>query len=148
MAWSGKYKPENPSKYEGDSAKIVWRSSWELKFMKYADLNPKIVKWSSEEIVIPYICKTDNKKHRYFMDFCIKFYNREGKLETTLIEVKPFSKVQMPKKKQRNTKRYLKEVAEYMKNTSKWEEAGRYASERGWNFKIFTEYELGIKSRK
>ena len=33
----GKYKPINPNKYQGDPTNIVYRSSWELKFIKTKD---------------------------------------------------------------------------------------------------------------
>ena len=50
----GLYKPKNISKYKGDYRKIVHRSGLELRFMRYLDGNDSILKWSSEEIVIPY----------------------------------------------------------------------------------------------
>jgi hypothetical protein len=32
-----------------------------------------------------------------------------------------------------------------MKNQAKWEAAKRYAEDRSWEFKVITEYELGLK---
>ena len=54
MAYKGKYKPKNRSKYKGDPTKIIYRSLWERRFMVYCDENPSIIKWASEEVVIPY----------------------------------------------------------------------------------------------
>ena len=67
----GKYIPKNSAKYRGDYRNIIYRSSWELKFMKYCDGNPSILEWGSEEIIIPYRSPLDNKIHRYFVDFYI-----------------------------------------------------------------------------
>ena len=66
------YKPLFPEKYTGDPTSIIMRSSWETMFANWCDKNPAIVKWSSEETIIPYRCPTDNKIHRYFVDFKIK----------------------------------------------------------------------------
>jgi len=87
---TGTYKPQNPQKYNGDINNIVWRSSWEFKFMRWCDLSDNVLEWSSEETIIPYICKTDNKPHRYFVDFKIKVRTKNG-VKTYLVEVKPKS---------------------------------------------------------
>ena len=33
----GYFTPQNPDKYKGDITKIIYRSSWELKFLVYCD---------------------------------------------------------------------------------------------------------------
>ena len=68
MTYKGRYTVKNPQKYEGDPTKVVFRSMWERQVFKFMDTNPDVIKWQSEETVIPYRCKTDNKIHRYFMD--------------------------------------------------------------------------------
>ena len=35
--YSGKYKPLNPQKYKGNVSNIIYRSSWEKRFMIYCD---------------------------------------------------------------------------------------------------------------
>ena len=55
-----------------------------LGFDDPRDNKKHILKWSSEEIIIPYIYPIDNKKHRYFPDFL----NQTTK-GWFLIEVKP-----------------------------------------------------------
>ena len=55
MSYKGKYRPSYPEKYRGDYTNIVYRSLWELKFMKYCDSNENILEWGSEEIVLPYV---------------------------------------------------------------------------------------------
>ena len=61
MSYSGKFKPKNYKKYKGNPTKIFYRSLWERRFMVYADSNPNIIEWGSEEIVIPYISPLDRK---------------------------------------------------------------------------------------
>jgi len=144
-AYKGKYKPKNPQKYRGDPTNIIYRSSWELKMMKYLDDRKEIVSWGSEEIIIPYRSPIDGKLHRYFMDFIVTKINNKGLKETALIEVKPKSQTQPPKKQQKITKRYLNEVTTWGVNEAKWKAAEEYCKDRGWAFYIFTETELGIK---
>ena len=54
IKYKGKYTPENPNKYMGNVNNIVYRSMWERRCMKYFDGNASILKWSSEELAIPY----------------------------------------------------------------------------------------------
>lgn len=138
MAYRGKYKVKKPEKYEGDFTNVIYRSLWERQFFRWCESNDDVVRWSSESVVIPYICKTDGKPHRYFMDVKVKFKN--GK--TYLIEIKPEIQTQPPKTQTRKTKKYIKEVMTYAKNISKWEQAEKYCERRGWEFKIFTEKTL------
>tara|TARA_B100001113_G_C20767332_1_gene473672 strand:+ start:26 stop:460 length:435 start_codon:yes stop_codon:yes gene_type:complete len=144
MSYKGKFRPKNRKKYNGNASDIIYRSLWELKFMNYCDNNNKIVKWSSEEIVIPYRCPTDNKIHRYFPDFYIKYKDMKGKLHEKVIEVKPAKQVKEPKVQKRRTKKYLAEVFTYAKNMAKWEAAEGFCKDRRWEFQILTEKELGI----
>ncbi len=67
-----KYKPENPTKYQGNPNNIICRSSWERKFCKWADKSRDVVSWASEEFSIPYVSPKDNKVHRYYPDYLIK----------------------------------------------------------------------------
>ena len=129
-----------PEKYQGDASNVIMRSSWETRFANWCDKNPAIIKWSSEETIIPYRCPTDNKIHRYFVDF--KITTVAGK--TYLVEVKPQKQTQPPEFPGKRTQRYLVESLTYMKNCAKWEAAQNFAKDRGWEFKIITEHELGI----
>ena len=62
-------------KYEGDCTNIVYRSSWERLFMEWLCKNPDVITFSSEEFAIPYISPVDDRTHRYFVDFKVKFAN-------------------------------------------------------------------------
>ena len=135
-----KYTAIFPEKYTGDPTNIIMRSSWETMFASWCDKNPSVVKWSSEETIIPYRCPTDNHIHRYFVDF--KITVNTGK--TYLVEVKPYKQTQLPEYPGKRTQRYLIESLTFMKNQAKWEAATNYAKDRGWEFKIITEHELGL----
>ena len=87
MSYKGRYKVKNLDKYKGDPTSVTYRSLWERKFMLYCDDNPSVLKWSSEEIVIPYRSPIDKKVHRYFPDFWIQIRNSQGIKEGILIEV-------------------------------------------------------------
>jgi hypothetical protein len=137
----GKYKVKHPEKYIGDHLNVTYRSSWELKFMNWCDNNSAIIKWSSEETIIPYRCGTDNKLHRYFVDFKIQVKTNTG-LKTYLVEVKPSKQVSPPVYPGRRTNRYLTEAMTFVKNQSKWEAAKEYCRIRDWEFKILTENDL------
>lgn len=139
-----KFTPIFPEKYSGDPTNIIMRSSWETKFANWCDKNPSIIKWHSEETVVPYRCQTDNRLHRYFIDFKIDVKNTAGEIKTYLVEVKPAMQTQPPKFPGRRTQRYLTESMTFIKNQSKWKAATEYCKDRGWEFKIITEHDLGI----
>lgn len=145
MSYKGKYRPSYPKKYKGDPTNIVYRSLWERKFMVYCDNNTNIIEWQSEEFCIPYRSPIDNRVHRYFPDFFIKYKDVNGKIRSSLIEVKPLRQCSPPPKSKRQTKKYLNEAFEYVKNQAKWEAAQEYCKDRMWDFKVMTEKELGIK---
>lgn len=140
-----KYTPIHPQKYKGDPTDIVMRSSWETKFAVWCDHNPSILEWSSETTIIPYKCPTDDKWHRYFTDFKIKVRDKDGRSKVYIVEIKPDKQTRPPQAPQRKTGRYLQEVMTWGKNEAKWEAAKEYCADRGWEFIILTEYQLGIK---
>lgn len=144
MAYSGRYTVKNKKKYEGDHSKVIFRSLWERQVFRWIDENKDIKSWSSEEVVIPYRCATDNRVHRYFMD--VKMTTADNQVH--LIEIKPKNQTKKPDKTRRKTKKFLKEAITYIKNESKWKAADEYAKDRGWKFHIWTEdtlKKLGIK---
>ena len=145
MAYSGKFKPKNPKKYNGNPSKIVYRSSWEARCMNYFDQNDNIIWWASEEVIVPYKHPMDGRYHRYFPDFIIKVRQKNGQSKTMMIEIKPEYQKIGPKKQKRKTQRYIKEVVTYAVNQAKWEAAEDYCADRRWEFKVLTENDLGIK---
>lgn len=145
MSYKGKFKPSFPEKYSGDITNIIYRSLWELRFMKYCDTNEKIIEWQSEEKFIPYRSPIDSRIHKYFPDFLIKVKESDGSIKKIMIEIKPHKQTVLPPKPKRQTKKYLYEAYEYAKNQAKWEAAREWCLDRGYEFKVLTENELGIK---
>ena len=144
-SYKGRYQPLYPQKYVGDHRNIIYRSLWERRFMIYCDTNEKILEWGSEEIIVPYRSPIDNRYHRYFPDFYIKYKDNNGKIKKSIIEIKPYKQCIEPKVQKRKTKGYIYEVMEYAKNQAKWEAAKEWCLDRGYEFKVLTENELGIK---
>ena len=141
----GRFHPQNPQKYKGDVNNIIYRSSWELKFMQWCDRNENIMEYGSEEFWIPYVSPVDNRVHRYFPDFIIKVKESDEKIKTYVIEVKPKRQTATPKQKSRVTKSYLYEVQTYAVNQSKWNAADEWCKDRKLEFKVITENELGLR---
>ena len=81
----GKYRLRLPSKYKGDPKNVVYRSSWEYKFMQWCDSRSAVQEWGSEEIAIPYVSPVDGKRHKYYPDFYVKVRGKKY-----IVEVKPF----------------------------------------------------------
>jgi hypothetical protein len=143
--YKGFFKPKNLNKYKGDPSNIIYRSRWELKFMMYLDERKEVISWGSEEVVIPYRSPIDGKIHRYFTDFIVTKINKDGIKETSIIEIKPLRQTKPPKIQSKITKHYITEVKTWGVNEAKWKAAEAYCRDKGWNFQIFTEKELGIK---
>jgi len=142
--YKGRYRVINPSKYRGDSQDVTYRSSWELKFMKWCDTNPSVLEWGSETIIIPYTSPVDNRVHRYFVDFYIKVQDRNGKINRYLVEIKPAKFTKPPEIPARKTRRFVQEVFQYGTNQAKWKAANEYCIERSMKFLVLTEVDLGI----
>jgi hypothetical protein len=143
--YKGRFRPKNPKKYRGDIRMIEYRSSWELKFMNYCDLNESIEQWQSEEKAIWYWNPVQKKKCRYFPDFIIAYKRKDGIMVKEMIEIKPKKQVDgPPTNPKRRTKAWANAVMTYAVNMAKWEAAREYCEDRGMNFRIITENELGI----
>jgi hypothetical protein len=144
MSYKGKFKPINYQKYKGDPTNIIYRSLWELKFMRWCDGNESILEWKSEEFWIPYVSPLDGRVHRYFPDFYIKVKDKIGGIKKYVVEVKPLKQVNGPKPQKTKSKKYITEVTEYAKNQAKWEAAREYCKDRMMEFKVITEKDLNI----
>jgi len=144
MYYRGKFTPRNPQKYEGDPTNIIYRSSWELRVMKYFDRNENVLKWSSEETIVGYKSPLDGQIHRYFVDFKFTVKDRQGNIITYLAEVKPKAQTKQPIPQKRKTKKYINEVHTWGVNQAKWEAARAYCKKRGWKFELITEDDLGL----
>ena len=134
MRYKGKFRPQNREKYKGNSSNIVYRSGWELNFMKYLDRQPEVLQWNSEEIIIPYKSPIDGKWHRYYPDFWVKTSKAE-----TIIEIKPKKQTKPPKENPKHRRRYLREVKTFVVNEAKWKAAKEFCENKGFQWKIMTE---------
>lgn len=140
----GRFNPQNPEKYNGDSRNIIYRSSWELHFMRYCDRKENIIEWGSEEFFIPYFDPTTNKVRRYFPDFIVKIKESNGSVKKYLIEVKPKRQTKPPTQGNKKKKTLITEAITYEKNVAKWKAAQEWCLDHGLEFKILTEDDLGI----
>jgi len=152
MAYSGRFRPKNPSKYKGDPTKIIYRSMWEFKFFRHVDIHPDVIWWQSEEVVVMYMSPIDGRRHRYYPDVVVHSKPPNGDAATLMIEIKPYAQTLPPDRSKKNStktgrisRRYLNEVKTYGINDAKWKAARKFCAERGWQFKIYTENELGLK---
>ena len=142
--YKGKFRPKNPGKYRGDVANIVYRSLWELRFMKWCDINPSVQEWGSEIVIVPYVSPIDRKVHRYFVDFYMKVKNKTGDPQKYLIEIKPERFTKPPEIPKKKTKRFIDEVFQYGVNEAKWKAAFEFCQDRNMKFMILTEKDLGV----
>lgn len=139
----GIFTPRNKEKYKG-SFPIYYRSSYELKFQRWADANPNVLTWGSETIIIPYQNPLTGRISRYFTDFNITMRDKNGEIKKFIIEIKPHSQTLPPVQKNRNTKSLIRQQAEYVKNKAKWQAAQAYCEAKNSCFVILTEKHLGI----
>tara|TARA_B100001564_G_scaffold281764_1_gene244235 strand:+ start:1233 stop:1667 length:435 start_codon:yes stop_codon:yes gene_type:complete len=144
MAYSGLYKPLYPKKYRGNPSRIVYRSLWEKKYMKYCDHTPSILEWGSEEIIIPYRSPIDNRVHRYYPDFYIKVLEKSGKTSKYIVEIKPKKQTKPPYGKDKRTVAYKREALTFAKNRAKWNAAEDFCEDRQMKFLILTEDHLAV----
>ena len=143
------FTPRYTEKYKG-SLPIVARSSWEMKAFRFLDLNPNVLKWGSESVVVlyqdptrpdPYTGKPS--VHRYFIDLNMTMKDKFGKLHTYLVEIKPESQYLKPVQGKKKSKTFLNESVLWIRNVKKWEAATKFAKSKGWEFIILTEKEIG-----
>ena len=142
--YSGKFPITKPEKYNGDASNVVYRSHWEKLAFKWCESNDKIKAWNSEGVIIPYVCATDKRRHKYHMDLCIQWQDDT----ITLVEIKPDRQTRMPKVPKRKTKRYVAEQLAFVKNDSKWKAATAFAKKNNCSFEIWTEHTLKSKGIK
>lgn len=135
----GEFKPKNINKYRG-SYPIFYRSSLELKVMRWFDDNTNVLSWGSESVVIPYFSPIDEKTHRYFVDFVVNLKTKEGDTKKLLIEVKPFKQTIKPfLSPYKKPTTLIYENRQYILNQVKWEAAKKWAKKQGYEFLILTE---------
>jgi len=143
----GYYVVKNPEKFLGNPQGVLYRSSWEFRFMFYLDMNPKIRKWNSEGLTIVWK-DMQNKSHRYYPDFYYEMIDPKDPniVEKVIVEIKPMRETQKPVRPVNETLKALRNYEYgykmYMKNKLKWGAALEYCQKRGYKFVLITEEHL------
>jgi hypothetical protein len=132
----GKFTMTAPEKYVGTKMP-TYRSSWELTFMRFCDTNPSILKWASEAIQIPYKDPLTGKSTVYVPDFFIQYVDKQGRMLTELIEIKPSSQQIL----ERVGKNKFNQM-QFVKNQAKWAAAGAWCKQQGLRFRILNENDI------
>lgn len=139
----GYFLPKNPEKYDGDSSQIIYRSSWEFKFMEFCDNNEKVVRWGSETVGVKYINPVLKKESTYFIDCYMVTKGTDNSLTKWLIEIKPNKYLNPPAEPKRLTEKqtlnYARHAKTYVINSAKFQAAKVYAHKHGMRFGIITE---------
>ncbi|NBP04008.1 MAG: head completion protein [Proteobacteria bacterium] len=135
----GVFTAQNAQKYKG-SFPIIYRSSLELKVMRWFDSNPNIITWGSESVVIPYVSPLDGRMHRYFVDFVAVLKEANGNIKKLILEIKPYKQTIKPEAtKNKKVKTMIYEQTEWVRNQAKWQAAEAWAKSKGYEFIILTE---------
>lgn len=138
---NGKFVITNPEKYVGNH-QPTYRSSWEWQFMRFCDQDPRILKWASEAIKIPYKDPFTGRNTVYVPDFFIQYADKNGTMQVELIEVKPQSQTLFERAgKNRNNQ------LQWAKNQVKWRAAQNWCSRQGIKFRVLTENDLFVNGR-
>ena len=132
---------KNPEKYCGKKKVVTIRSSLELKMVLKLDRLIEVIEWSSEDKIISYK-DMRGQRHKYFVDFWIRYLNSDGVETCKLIEIKPYYQTIPPKDTYSTYSKF-----EWMKNNLKWKAAIEYCDNLTKNgvltkFQIITEKDL------
>jgi len=155
---------KNSDKYIGDINLIIYRSSWEFAFIKYLDMSPSVIRWSSEPIKIPYYDRVSKLEEcaklgldpnnpvnweikNYNTDFWFEIDKGEKTTEKIFAEIKPSYKLKKPSPPDKNAplkeqRIFNKAAKEYLINESKFIAIKTWAEKHGAKFYIFTEKNL------
>jgi len=131
----GTYTIQNPQKYAGKK-EPRYRSGWELAFMRFCDSNDNIVMWASESINIPYRNPLTGKQTIYVPDFIVQYRNKNNKVITEMIEIKP------KKQSVLESKANAKDRAVVAVNYAKWDAAQKWCKRQGITFRVVTEDDI------
>lgn len=111
---------------------IIYRSSWEKRFIYWCESNKNVKYWGSECTCIKYFNPVDQKHHRYYPDFVVQM--NDGTV--MIIEIKPENQTKTPDCENSWAMRT------YAVNSAKWKEINRLCEEKGYKFCILTEHTI------
>ena len=138
----GIFTPKNPDKYVGQGT-IRYRSSWEMVFMQFCDNNPKVIKWASESIRIPYRNPLSGKQTVYVPDFFMVYQGKDGQPTAELIEIKPKKQTMISEKTHS-----ARDKAAVAVNHAKWAAAMAWSKRNGIKFRVITEEDIFYSGRR
>lgn len=124
----GYINPESCKKLIDYSQPIIYRSSYEKKFMYWCESSPSVSKWGSECVCIPYLF-VDGKMHKYYPDYYVELTDGTK----MLVEIKPANQTVQP------TNENSWAAREWARNSCKWKAAMEFCEAKGLSFKILTE---------
>ena len=137
----GEYEVKNKEKFVG-TKNPRFLSSFELQCFLYFDNNPNVIEWGSENVVVKYYDYLKEKYRRYMVDVYVKYKDRKGDIHTELVEIKPYNQTLPPNKGKKRQDVFEQQQMTYITNQEKWQSAKQYAEERGWKFRVITEYDI------
>jgi hypothetical protein len=132
----GKFNMKHPEKYVGTKVP-TYRSSWEWSFMNFCDNNTSVQKWASEAIQIPYRDPLTERNTIYVPDFFIQYADKQGRVITELIEIKPASQTILERV---GKSKYNQ--SQFVKNQAKWAAASLWCKQQGIKFRIINENDI------
>ena len=138
----GIFVPKNQDKFIG--RKATYRSGLELKFFRFCDNSPNVLKWGSENVIIPYRSPLDNRAHKYYVDNLV-IIKENDQIKKYLVEIKPYKQTKKPQTKYRKKSHLIYEQKAYITNQAKWQAARDYCKKCDYDFIIITEKELYFK---
>ena len=124
----GYINPRSCKKLINRTEPVIYRSSYEKRFIMWCESSSSVRAWGSEGIAIPYITP-DGAQHTYYPDFFIE--QSDG--TRCVIEIKPSNQTVPPVNENAWARR------EWVKNSAKWAAAAEFCKARGMKFKILTE---------
>jgi len=152
---------KHPEKYVNKSNKdLRAMSGLEISFFTRFDNNPNVLKWASEEVIIPYpkpIFESTTgrvlryEKRRYITDVWLLVKNNKGEMVEVIAEIKPLSQVNKPEAPKKQTPKamrgYINSYMIWMVNQMKWKFAIKAVEEmrrkgKKITFQILTETKM------
>ena len=132
----------NSFRINENGVEFNYKSSLELKTLRYCDYNKHVIRYSLEPFSIKYVKPTDGKIHSYFIDFFIEFSNKKK----FLVEIKPKSQTVPPKKpknaSEKSIYRYQCALQTFAINQAKWNAAKEFATSKEMSFIVLTDEEI------
>lgn len=108
--------------------RIIYRSSYELKFITWLEQSNLVKGWGSECFCIPYLF-VDGTTHKYYPDYFVEMTDGTK----MVVEIKPYNQTQKP------VNENCWAAKEYAKNICKWKATMEFCKKKGYQFKVLTE---------